>query len=70
MPDEARTLARAVMGRVPEATCRAALQAIAGRIAGSDFVCLPNAGHIAHVEAPAAFNAAVLAFMQRHFAVA
>jgi pimeloyl-ACP methyl ester carboxylesterase len=102
---EARAQARAVMGRVPEATYRAALQAIAGfdrrealaairvptlllaaehdrtaspevmqrmaaRIAGSEFVCLPNAGHIANVEAPAAFNAAILTFLQRHFSVA
>jgi pimeloyl-ACP methyl ester carboxylesterase len=103
--DEARAQARAVMGRVPEATYRAALQAIAGfdrraaladirvptlllaaehdrtappdvmqrmaaRIAGSEFICLANAGHIANVEAPAAFNAAILGFLQRHFAVA
>jgi pimeloyl-ACP methyl ester carboxylesterase len=102
---EARAQARAVMGRVPEPTYRAALQAIAGfdrrealaairvptlvlaaehdrtappevmqrmaaRIAGSEFACLPNAGHIANVEAPAAFNAAVLTFLQRHFPVA
>jgi pimeloyl-ACP methyl ester carboxylesterase len=104
-PAQALAQARAVMGRVPEATYRAALQAIAGfdrratlatirvptlllaaehdrtappdvmqrmaaRIAGSDFVCLPKAGHIANVEAPAAFNAAVLTFLQRHFPVA
>jgi pimeloyl-ACP methyl ester carboxylesterase len=103
--DEARAQARAVMGRVPEATYRAALKAIAGfdrraalaaiavptlllaaehdrtappevmqrmaaRIAGSEFVSLPNAGHIANVEAPAAFNAAILDFLQRHFPVA
>ncbi len=102
---QARTQAREVMGRVPEATYRAALKAIAGfdrrealamlrvptlllaaehdrtappevmqrmaaRIAGSEFVSLPNAGHIANVEAPAAFNAAVLDFLQRHFPVA
>jgi pimeloyl-ACP methyl ester carboxylesterase len=104
-PPAALAQARAVMGRVPEATYRAALQAIAGfdrraaladlrvatlllaaehdrtappevmqrmaaRIAGSEFVCLPNAGHIANVEAPAAFNAAILDFLQRHFPVA
>jgi pimeloyl-ACP methyl ester carboxylesterase len=103
-PAEALAQARAVMGRVPESTYRAALQAIAGfdrraalpdirvptlllaaehdrtappevmqrmaaRIAGSEFVCLPNAGHIANVEAPDAFNAAVLNFLQRHFPV-
>ncbi len=102
---EARAQARAVMGRVPEATYRAALRAIAGfdrrealgaiqvptlllaaehdrtaspevmqrmaaRIPGSEYACLANAGHIANVEAPAAFNAAVLDFLQRHFPVA
>jgi pimeloyl-ACP methyl ester carboxylesterase len=102
---QALLLAREVMARVPEATYRAALQAIAGfdrrealaslgvptlllaaehdrtappavmqrmaeRIAGSEFHCLASAGHIANVEAPAAFNAAVLTFLQRHFPVA
>ena len=91
-----------VMVRVPEATYRAALRAIAGfdrsaaladiavptlmlaaehdrtaspelmqrmaaRVPGCEFAVLTNAGHIANVEAPAAFNAAVLAFLQRHF---
>jgi pimeloyl-ACP methyl ester carboxylesterase len=97
---EALVQARAVMGRVPEATYRAALHAIAGfdrrealaairvptlllaaehdrtappevmrrmaaRLAGSEFECLPDAGHIANVEAPGAFNAALLGFLQR-----
>ena len=99
----ASQVAMDVMSRVPEATYRAALRAIAGfdrraalahislptlllaaehdrtappevmqrmatRIAGSTFECLADAGHIANVEAPAAFNAAVLAFLHRHFA--
>ena len=98
----ARQRARDVMSRVPEATYRVALRAIAAfdrrealahitvptlllsaehdrtappevmqrmaaRITGSDYQCLPSAGHIAHVEVPAAFNAAVLSFLQRHF---
>ena len=102
-PASAAQIAREVMARVPEATYRVALQAIAGfdrrealakitvatlllagehdrtappevlyrmstRITGSDYVCLPGAGHIANVEAPAAFNDAVLSFLQRHFA--
>ncbi len=46
------------------------MQRMAERITGSEFVCLAQAGHIANVEAPAAFNAAVLDFLQRHFAVA
>ena len=44
------------------------MQRMAARIAGSEYLCLPGAGHIANVEAPAAFNAAVVSFLQRHFA--
>jgi 3-oxoadipate enol-lactonase len=100
--DHARQVATALMTRVPEATYRSALVAIAGfdrrealaglrmpvlclagehdrtappevmqrmasRMRGAEFVCLPGAGHIANVEHPAAFNAAVLSFLQRHF---
>lgn len=43
------------------------MQRMAARIAGSEYVCLPDAGHIANVEAPAAFNAAVLDFLRRRF---
>lgn len=97
---EALQRARAVMGRVPESTYRAALKAIAGfdrraslpdihvptlllaaehdrtappdvmqrmaaRIGNSEYHCLPQAGHIANVEAPEPFNAAVLDFLRR-----
>ena len=41
---------------------------MASRIAGSSYVCLADAGHIANLEQPAAFNAAVLAHLQQHFA--
>jgi 3-oxoadipate enol-lactonase len=98
----ARQAARDVMARVPEASYRSALQAIAGfdrrealahihvptrliaaehdrtappevmqrmaaRIPGSSYVCLSDAGHIANVEQPAAFNAAVVSFLKTHF---
>jgi 3-oxoadipate enol-lactonase len=98
----ARQAAQRVMARVPEATYRTALRAIAGfdrrealaalrvptlmlaaehdgtappdvmrrmaaRVPGAEFLCLPGAGHIANVEVPAAFNAAVVTFLQRHF---
>ncbi len=101
-PPSALRIARDIMARVPEATYRRALPAIAGfdrrealaalrvptlllaaehdrtappdvmqrmaaRVPGSQYVCLSGAGHIANVEAPAAFNAAVVAFLQRHF---
>ena len=101
-PAAALQIAIDVMSRVPEATYRTALRAIAGfdrraalaqiavptlllaaehdrtappdvmqrlaaRIAGSTYECLADAGHIANVEAPAPFNAAVLSFLHRHF---
>lgn len=101
-PAVAVQVATEVMAAVPEATYRAALQAIAGfdgraalpaivvptlllaaehdrtappevmqrmaaRIPGAEFTCLAGAGHIANVERPAAFNAAVVSFLQRHF---
>ncbi len=43
------------------------MQRIAARVPGSEYLCLPGAGHIANVEAPAAFNAAVVAFLRRQF---
>jgi pimeloyl-ACP methyl ester carboxylesterase len=43
------------------------MQRMAARVPGSEYVCLAQAGHIANVEAPAAFNAAVVTFLQRHF---
>jgi 3-oxoadipate enol-lactonase len=98
----ARQTATEVMARVPEATYRSALRAIAGfdcrealarigvptlalaaehdrtappevmqrlaaRVPGAEYLRLPAAGHIANVEAPAAFNAAVVSFLQRRF---
>ena len=98
----ARESALAVMARVPEASYRVALHAIAAfdrrselarillptlmlageldgtappsvmqrmaqRVAGSEYVCLSGVGHIANVEAPAAFNAALLDFLHRRF---
>ena len=43
------------------------MQRMAARIAGSEFQCLARAGHIANVEAPTAFNAAVVSFLRRRF---
>ena len=40
---------------------------MAARIGGAEYVCLAGAGHIANVEAPVAFNAAVVSFLRRHF---
>lgn len=44
------------------------MQRMSLRMAGSEYLCLPAAGHIANVEAPAAFNEAVVSFLRRHFA--
>jgi pimeloyl-ACP methyl ester carboxylesterase len=43
------------------------MEKMAERIPGAQYVCLPRIGHIANLEAPAAFNALVLDFLQRHF---
>jgi len=43
------------------------LRRMAAHIAGAEYAELADAGHIANVEQPAAFAAAVLGFLQRHF---
>jgi 3-oxoadipate enol-lactonase len=43
------------------------MQRMAGKIPGAQYHCIPMAGHLANLEAPAAFNAAVLAFLRRTF---
>ena len=43
------------------------MQRMATRVPGGEYHCLTGAGHIANVEAPAAFNAAVVSFLERHF---
>ena len=40
---------------------------MAGKIPGAAYHCLPTAGHLANLEAPAAFTAAVLDFLRRIF---
>ncbi len=45
----------------------ALMQRMAARLAGAEFAALAGAGHIANVEQPAAFNAAVVSFLRRHF---
>ena len=39
------------------------LSALQGRIAGSRYSVIPNAGHLANIEAPAAFNALLSDFL-------
>ncbi len=45
----------------------AVMQRMASKIPGAQYLLLPGAGHIANMEQPAAFNAAVLTFLQQHF---
>ena len=39
------------------------MERMAGKIPGARYVCLPGVGHLPNLEAPAAFNAAVLALL-------
>jgi 3-oxoadipate enol-lactonase len=41
------------------------MQKMAERAPGGEFACVPAAGHIANVEQPAAFNAALVSFLLR-----
>ena len=43
------------------------MEKMAARIPGAEYLCLAGAGHIANMEKPAEFNAAVLDFLQRRF---
>ena len=45
----------------------AVMQQMASRIADAEFRELPGVGHLAHMEAPQAVNAALLDFLQRRF---
>lgn len=44
----------------------ALMQAMAARIPHAEYRCLPGVGHLANMEAPQPFNAALLAFLHRH----
>ena len=43
------------------------IKKIAGQINNSEFVVIPNAGHLTPVENPQAFNNAVINFLKKHF---
>lgn len=45
------------------------MQRMAAHIPGAGFAVLANAGHIANLEQPQAFNDAVVGFLRRHFPV-
>jgi pimeloyl-ACP methyl ester carboxylesterase len=58
----------AIAGERDLAAPASVMERMAARIPGADYVVLPRAGHLANLEQPAAFNAAVLAFLARRFA--
>jgi len=45
----------------------ALVQHLAARVAGAEFHCMPAVGHLANMEAPALFNAALIDFLERRF---
>jgi pimeloyl-ACP methyl ester carboxylesterase len=45
----------------------AVMQKMAAKIPGAQYVCLCGVGHLANMEQPAVFDAAVLAFLNQHF---
>lgn len=45
----------------------AVVEKMASRIPGAGYVYLPGVGHIANIEQPDLFNAAVLTFLKQHF---
>ena len=47
----------------------AVMEKMAARIPGAGYVCLPGLGHIANLEAPAAFTALVLDFLNTRFPI-
>jgi pimeloyl-ACP methyl ester carboxylesterase len=44
----------------------AVMARMAGQIRGAEYVLLEGCGHLGHMDQPGAFNAALLAFLQRH----
>ena len=44
----------------------ATMQRMAAKIPGAEFVSLPGCGHLGPLDQPAAFNSALLSFLQRH----
>jgi pimeloyl-ACP methyl ester carboxylesterase len=59
----------ALAGERDPAAPAAVMERMAARIPGARYVLLPRAGHLANLEQPAAFNAAVLEFLHTHFAI-
>ena len=70
-PDSGDVLARiecpalVIAGGDDAVTPPTEMATMAGRIPGAEFATLPGAGHLSNLEAPAAFNAALGAFLDR-----
>jgi 3-oxoadipate enol-lactonase len=43
----------------------AMMERMAAKIPGAQYVCLPGVGHLPNLESPAAFDAAVLGFLEK-----
>ncbi|AOY93197.1 alpha/beta hydrolase [Cupriavidus sp. USMAA2-4] len=71
--DQREALARiavpvlALAGEHDNNAAPAVMERMAQRIAGAEYHCLPGVGHLACMEQPALFNAAVLDFLARRF---
>jgi 3-oxoadipate enol-lactonase len=57
----------AIAGRHDKQASPQVMEKMAARIADCEYVCIEDAGHLACMETPAAFNAATLAFLNKHF---
>lgn len=57
-------------GEADKTAPAAVMERMAARIPGARFVSLPGAGHIPNLETPAAFDAAILAFLRQALAPA
>lgn len=58
----------ALAGQYDKNAAPSVMEKMAARIPGCEYLCLPDAGHLANMEDPLAFDAAVLDFLNRHFA--
>ena len=53
----------AIAGEVDTVAPAAMMEKMAGKILGARYVCVPKAGHLVNLEQPAAFDAALEAFL-------
>jgi pimeloyl-ACP methyl ester carboxylesterase len=64
---EIRVPTLAIRGSDDQVTTAADMQQMAGAIAGATFVSIPGAGHLSHIEAPRAFQQALMPFLGTAF---